>query len=787
MKKLTRKLLRDIATLRWQLASIALVVASGVAVLVAALGTFRSLEHARERFYASAAFPDVFVRLTSAPGSVADALARLDGVAGVQSRLTFDVPIDLEGVRAPIVGRVLSLPARGSVARQRLVLVSGRLPEEGERDEVAVNEAFAIARHLQPGDSLPTVLNGRREELTIVGTVLSAEHLAALRAGEVIPDDRHFGVLFVSHEALATAYERRGTFNDAVLWLSPGAEPRTVIGAVDRVLAPYGGYGAFDRTEQPAHRFVDGELRELEVEATVLPVIFLVVAAFLLNIVLARIVAAERTQIATLRALGFRKGPVIRHYLALASFVAGTGSLVGVALGILMGIGMTAGYRPFFRFPDLAFEVEIWVIVVAVATGLVAAMLGALGSARRIASLAPAEAMRSPTPRAFHMTWLDRLGLARHLTPSLRLVVRNVSARPARTATAIVGVSGAIGILVVGAFWNDALDALLDHQFRRVMREDVTVTFVTPVHDRAIRELAHVPGVRLAEGALAVPVRLSAGLREKRVALLGLSAGSTLRRLVKDDGSEMELPPEGLVLSSNLADRLDVVAGAQLVMEVLEGERFRRVVRVSSVIDEPVGMSAYMRADAMARLLDQGASVSLVFLALEPGREAAAHAAFRRLPAVASVAVKRSIVQRFESTLMSIVLVFSAVLTLLGALVVVGVVYNTARILIAEREGEFATLRVLGFTRANVSEAFLLELAAQIVPSLGVGALFGYGLSAVAVRLFGPEDLSIPLVVGPRTWAVALAVVLISAATSALLVRRRIDRLDLVSLLKVRE
>lgn len=787
MSRLWRKLLRDLSAMRWQLGSIALVVAMGVSILVSALGTYRSLGHARDRFYAQAAFPHVFVGLSRAPDHVADVLARLNGVAGVQTRLSFDVPIDIEGLRAPVVGRVISLPPRGAAARQRLVLASGRLPAEDRRDEVALNEAFARERALRPGDRLPTVLHGRREVLTVVGTVLSAEHLAALRPGETISDDAHFGVLFVAYDTLATAYQARGTFNEAVLWLAPGATARAVIGAVDRALAPYGGYGAYDRSEQPAHRFVDGELDELEVEATVLPVIFLLVASFLLNIVLARVVAGERMQIATLRALGFRRDPVVRHYLALASVVAAAGSTLGAALGVPMGIGMTNMYQPFFRFPDLAFEAEPRVIAAGVVTGMVAAALGALASARRIAGLAPAEAMRPPSPRMFHAAWFDRIGLTRHLSPSVRLVLRNVSARPARTAAAVVGVAASMSILVVGAFWNDAVATLLDQQFRLVMREDVTVAFVSPVRERAIRELAHVPGVRRAEGVIAVPARFSAGLHEKRVELLGLPPGGSLRRLIRADGREMALPAEGLVISGHLARRLRVGPGARVVIEALDGERPRRVVPVAAVLDALIGMTGYMRADALARLLGRGPGASFALLALEPGREDVAQRALRRIPAVASVTVKRALLRRFETKFLNLLVVFSAILTTLAALVVAGVVYNTARILVAERERELATLRVLGFTRADVSEAFLLELAVQVIPALFIGAAFGYGLAAMAVGRFGPEDMSIPLIIGPRTWAIAFATVLASAVASALVVRRRLDRLDLVSLLKVRE
>lgn len=787
MTELGKKLVRDLVTMRWQIVSIAIVVASGVGILVAAFGTFRSLVHARDRFYARTRFADVFVHLTRAPDAVADELAQIDGVGGVQTRLAFDVPLDLPEVAEPIAGRALSLPRPGQSARSRSIVVAGRLPRARARREVAVNEAFAEARGLGPGDVLPAILHGHREELTIVGTVIDAEHVAALRAGELIPDDAHFGILWLSYDALASAYGAEGTFDEASFWLAPGADERPVIAAIDLVLEPHGGYGAYGRDEQPAHRFVDGELTELEVEATVLPVIFLAVAAFLLHMVLARIVTQERSQIAALRALGFRVAPIVRHYVFFALIIASCGALAGVGLGVLMGMGMTSVYTRFFRFPDLAYEVEPVVVVVGIATSSVAGVLGAFGPARRLARLAPAEALLPPAPHAFRQSWLARTGIAARTPATLRLALRNVASRPWRAATSTFGVASAMGILVVGAFWGDAFDALLTHQFRWVQREDAVVTFVAPVRERGVRELAHVPGVRLAEGIRSVPVRLTHGAREKRTVLLGLSAGSTLHRLVAADGTETALPAEGLVLSGHLAERLGARRGSRIAVEVLEGERQRREVAVAAIVDEPLGMSAYLERGAIARLLDETPTTSGALIAVEPGRAREVHAALRGFPGISTISMRRMFVRRFQGTMMQIVLVFSFVLTVLGALVVTGVVYNAARILVSERERELATMRVMGFTRGDISEVLLLELAMQVFPALALGALIGYGLSFLAVDLFGPEDLSIPLVIGARTWGLALTVVLGAASASALVVRRRLDRFDLVSVLKVRE
>lgn len=787
MNYLRRKLVRDVATLRWQIVTIALVIAAGVALLVAAFGAYRSLLDARARFYAETRFADVFARLARAPAEVADQLTAIDGVSAVETRLTFDAPVDLEGVGERVAVRVISLVPERRRPVSRLLVQTGRMPEPRTTDEAVVNEAFAKARRLAIGDRLAVVLDGHRDEVVIVGTVLSAEHMAAFQGGEIIPDNARFGILWLPEDAVASAYQATGTFNEVALHLAPGASEPRVIAAVDRVLGPYGGYGAYGRSEQPAHRFVDSELGELEVEATVLPVIFLGVAAFLLNGVLARIVANERTQIATLRALGLRIAPIVRHYLSLAAITATLGALAGVAAGAGVGILMIASYAQFFRFPSLAFRVDGSIIAVALVVSVGAGLIGAFVSVRRIVALAPAEALQPEAPATFRASWLERAPGVRRLAATQRLVVRHIAARPLRTASAVLGIAAAMAVLVVGAFWTDSMNALLVHEFRDVRRQDATVTFHDAVDVGALAELRHIPGVRVVEGIRAVPIRLSHGRTTKRVELLGLAAGARLHRLVAADGSEVALPAEGLVLSRHLARRLGVGAGDVVQVDVLEKTRAHGELRIAMVVDELVGLGAYMNLDGVARLTGEAPSVSSALLTIEPGTAPALHEALARAPRVATVSIKANAVRLFDESMKAIVTFFSLLLTVFGAAIVIGVVYNAARILVAERARELATFRVIGFTGADVSEALLVELGVQVALGIPLGALFGYGLSAIAVRLFGPEDLSIPLVLGARTWALAIAVVLGASIASALLVRRRLDRLNLVEVLKVRE
>jgi putative ABC transport system permease protein len=653
-----------------------------------------------------------------------------------------------------------------------------------------VNEAFAKARHLVPGNPLVLVLNGRREALTVVGTVLSAEHVVAMRPDGALPDDAHYAILWLPYDALATAFDARGTFNEAVLWLAPDARERTTLAAVDAVLLRYGGYGALGRSDHPVHRFVDDELRGLEVEAMVVPFVFLAVSAFLLHVVLARVVAAERTQIATLRALGFPVAPIARHYLALATLTATAGAIPGLLGGALLGAWLTRIYGSLFRFPHLSYRIEPMLVALGLGVSVVAAAAGALASVRSIARLAPAEAMQPPAPPRSRATFVARCRLVARLPPAFQITAGELARRPGRPIASAFGIAAAMAVLVVGAFWIDAIESLVDTQFHRIQREDTTITFTTPVHDRAVRELAHVPGIRAVEGLRAVPARVTNGTRGRQVDVLGLPAPSTLHPLMARSGDEIALvagASSAVVLSRNLAEALEVGRGGTVSLELLERTRARLDAIVAGVADEPVGMVAYMEIRGLAKLLDEAPQFSSALVSFDAGRKDAMYDALRRLPRVATSFEKSVAVKSFEQTIGKIVEVFSSILTLFGALLVGGIVSSAARILLGERAREFATLRILGFTRRDVSELLLLELASQVVLALPVGAALGALLSSIAVRLFAPEDVSIPFVIGPRTWALSIGVVGVAALASALTVRRRLDQLDLMSALSVRE
>ncbi len=784
MLALHRKLLRDLARMWPQLLAVALVMSCGVATLTMSLSTLASLQAARERYYERYRFPHVFTHLKRAPLSLARRIAEIPGVARAQARVVVDVNLDVPGMAEPAVGRLISVPDRPPYGLSELHVRRGRLPEPG-RGEAAVSEAFADEHGLQPGSTLRAVINGRLEALRLVGVALSPEYIYQVRPGEVLPDDRRFAILWMPQRELAPAFDLDGAFNDVILALTRGASEADVIARLDRLTAEYGGQGAYGRADQVSDNYISNELDELRAMAMLPPTIFLSATAFILNIVFSRLIRTQREQIAVLKSFGYGRGAIARHYLGMALVVACAGSSLGVTLGWTLGRHLTAMYAQFFRFPSFDFHLDRRAVLIALGVAVGASIAGTLGAVRRAASLPPAQAMRPEAPPDYRATLLERLRLQRLLTPAARMVLRHLERQPVRALLSSMGISLAMAVLIVGSFVHGALLHLMDFMFSVTQRQDVTVTLVEPASPRAGHEVARFPGVLASEEFRAVAARIRAGARSRLQGVTGLVPSPRLNRVVDDRGRAVPIPEEGLLLSDILARLLGVRAGDRVVLEVLEGQRPVVEVPVSAVVTTYVGTAAYMDARALHRLLGEGAVISGAFLGVDAGAAPGLYTELKRTPGVASVTGKRAALDSFQETIAENILRMRLFNVMFATVIAFGVIYNSARIALAEREHELATLRILGFTRREVSGVLLGELAVLTLVAIPPGMLLGRGLAAIVVAALGGETVRIPLVVLPGTYAFAVTVILGAAFVSGMVVRRRLDHLDLIAVLKV--
>jgi putative ABC transport system permease protein len=788
MRAMDRKVLRDLWHMRGQVLAIGMVVAAGIAALVMSLSTLEALQETTAAYYERYRFGDVFAWVRQAPENAELRIADIEGVRAVQTRVSRFATLDIEGFAEPVMGQFVSVPEGSQPVLNQLVIRTGRLPEAGNPDEVVLNEPFAEGHTLEAGDSIVAVINGHRRQLRIVGTALSPEFIYALGPGALMPDDRRFGIVWMGREGLAAAYDLKGAFNNVSLALDRGADVEQVINQLDRILERYGGVGAFARKDQLSNWFVTNEMAQLKTMSKILPTIFLLVATFLTNMVLGRLVATERGQIGLMKAFGYSSIEVGLHYAKLVLGIVIVGGVLGVAAGTWLGRVNTQMYAEVFRFPLLLYRPSVSAAAIAVTVSLVSALAGAAGSVRRAARLPPAQAMQPPSPPVFRRMRIANARAARWLDQATRIILRNILRSPVRSVLTMAGAAASVGLLVLALQWNDSLNYLGDSYFFNAQHQDATIGLAEPQAETVLRDFEHLPGVLAAEPMRIVGADLSVGPVTHRGSITGLRQGAWLQPIFDDASNRvMPVPADGLVLGTMLADKLGVTEGDRVWLKVLEGRRPEVSMTVSGLVETYIAMPAFMNIDSLNRLLKERPSAEYVNLLIDRREEASFYAKLKELPMVSAVMLRQAAIDSFYGTIVEHIMVFITLFSGLAAALGFGVAYNSARIALSERGRELATLRVLGFTRGEISYILLGELGFLIAAALPFGCLLGIGLTELMTAAFNTELYRVPLVIQPSTYGLAVVVAVVSMVISAAVVRHRLDHLDLIGVLKTRE
>jgi len=787
MRAIDIKLWRELWGMRMQALAIALVIVSGVSIFIMSLSTLDSLYESREVYYRNHHFAQVFASLKRAPLSLAKRIEEIPGIDKVETRVVALINIDVEGFPDPVTGHLISLPDNSRGLLNQVYLRNGRLIEPGRDDEILLSEEFANAHGLKPGDKLHATIHGRRKKLTIVGIVMSPEYIYHIAHGALFPDYLRYGVLWMARKPLATAYDMDGAFNDVTMTLSKGTNPEDIIDRLDDLLKPYGGQGAYARKDQFSNRFLSEELKQQETIATIFPVIFFGVAAFLLNVVISRLISLEREQIAGLKAFGYSNLAVGMHYIKLVLMIVGLGLIGGLFVGIKLGQGLSNLYMDFYSLPFMLYTLKPQVILSAAFISITVSVLGTLYAVRGAIKLPPAQAMRPEPPALYRATLLERLGLQRLFSQPMRMILRHIERRPIKALLTTLGIAMACGIMMVGGFQEGAIDYMVEVQYSMSQREDLIANFTEPTSGRSLYSLHGIQGIEHVEGFRSVPARLRFEHRFYRTSVEGIEPNGDLLRLLDTDLRPIQLPEKGVILTDYLAEILHIQAGDMLTIEVLEGNRPTVEVQVIGTTKQYLGVTAYMQRHALNQLLKEGNAISGAYLKVDERHQEAVYSKLREMPRVAGIIIHDTAIQAFYDTLAETILFFTFISTLLGATISFGVVYNSMRIALSERNRELASLRVLGFTRGEVAYILLGELALLTLIAIPIGLMIGYGLCAYMAFKFDTDLYRVPLVLGHNAYAFAATVVIVSAVVSGYMIWRNLAHLDMVAVLKSKE
>ena len=784
---LNKKLLRDIWRLKGQVLAISFVVACGIATYIMSQTAITSLEQAKDTYFERYRLADIYAHAKRAPMRLMPQIEAIDGVAHAYPRVSFAATLDVPGMDEPATSLIISVPEIGEIPLNALYLVKGRFIEPGENSHVLVSEAFADAHNFSAGDHFSAVINSRKRQLTIAGIVLSPEFVYSLAPGSLFPDDKRFGILFMNRRALEATTNMDGAFNNLVIKTTPGTNEKLVMEQVNELLAPYGGIDAYPKDDQISYWFINNELKQLSSVGWVVPIIFLSVAAFLLNIVLGRQISIERDQIGMLKAIGYYNLDIGLHYLGFALTIVFIGAFIGTGLGVWLGSGLMTLYTLYFHFPSLDYIFSPSTLAVSGLISLFAAAIGTINAVQRVVALPPAEAMQPAPPMMYKKTLLERINLFKYLSTSGRMIFRHLERRFTRAILTILGVALSAAIFLASSFIIDSIDYMLEVQYDVADRGDATLSFVEPRSMQAMEDVTHLPSVLAAEPYRIVPARLRFGHRSHRGAITGVEPNASLKRMVDVNIKPVSMPDEGIMLSEKLASMLGAFRGDIITIEVLEGRRPTVQVRVVGLVQEYVGANAFMSLSALNSLMGDGNVISGAVLLTNKEEDQTLYTSVKNIPLINSIVMRSVLVQSVRDTMTQSIIETFIINTIFAGLIAFGVIYNTARISLSERARELGSMRVLGFTKGEVAIVLIGELIFLVTIAIPIGIWIGMIMSLGIIGSMDTELFRVPVIFSDRTIGATILLTLVTTLISSYVVWLRINKLNIVKVLKTRE
>ena len=700
---LTRKLGRDLRTRKGSLAALLAIVVIGVGCFVGMASVYRDLEGSRRQYYTRYRLADFWIDLKRAPQWTVGQVAEIPNVRRARGRVHMAVRIQPNGWREPLPGTAISMPSDRRPRLNDLRLRTGTWFSGPEAREVILNHSFAEAHGIRPGRRIHVLLLDKLHELLVVGTAMSPEFVYLMPAdGGLAPDPARFGVMYMPERFLQASCDLRGAFNE-IIGLVHDRSSEAMARTNDRIERRMDAFGVTNTTpydQQPSIRYLADELRGLRISAVVVPVLFLGVAALVLNVLMGRLVSQQRSVIGTLRALGLGRAAVTRHYVGYGLAVGLAGGLGGILLGLGIEHAMLGVYRPFFALPGIRphFYTELYLGALGLSSAF--AVLGTLKGVRMATRLTPAEAMRPPLPEKAGRVLPERIRpLWRRLGFAGRMSLRTMFRNPLRSGVSLLASAIATGLIVMAFSNMAALDYLMDYQFSRIVHHDIAVTLRDPKPLEAADEMAGLPGVSRVEPELTVPADLTNGARKKRVGVTGLMPGARMHTPLGEDGNLIRIPKRGLVLTRKLAELLGAGVGDRVRLRPLIGRREQTFAPVTAIVPTYLGLSAYADLRYLSGLLGERAVANTLKARLNrPEAPPGLLEQLQRRPAVVGMNRRVRSFEQLEETFGASMGAVLAVMILFAGMIAFGSVLNAAMVSLSERRREVGTLRVMGFT-----------------------------------------------------------------------------------------
>lgn len=792
MGVLNRKLRRDLLGNPGMLITVVAIIAVGTGLYIGMASSQRILQSSQQAYYAQYNFADFWIDVKKAPLTVVEPLAEIDGVAQIRSRVVFDVVLDLPSVEQPLTGRLISVPRTGLAdALNGLYLAGGPGFSDDRDQEVILAQPFAEAHGLTSGDRIEMILNRKRESFVVVGTALSPEYVYMVSGeGSIVPDPKHFGVLFVKEDFARDVLGFQDACNQIVGRLAPGAIDRVEVLLQDmtRRLEPYGVFSATPRSRQASNRFLSDEIKGLGVTAAVLPALFLLVAALVLNVVMSRMAERQRTIIGTLKAMGYSSRSVLMHYLAFGTVIGVLGAVGGAVLGVVLAKWLIQLYHDYFQFPTYLTRTYPDLLGHSLAFGLVCSLAGTAKGVWKVLKLHPAEAMRPRPPQVTRRLplerwrWLwERFGFRTHM--AVRTVFRN----PGRSISGIVSAALAGAIVLVTLVLYDSMGHMVRFHFDRARHSDVDLALRDETGAAVLDEALALPGVDYAEPSLAVVCHLRHGPAWRRVAVTGLPPTHRLVTPIDPRGRPIDIPPVGLAMSSKLAELMNVTVGDALELTPVRGRRETHHVPVTRITEGFLGLECYADIGYLSRLTDGELTINSIQMKVDGTRASELNRRIKELPNVAAMSAAQDARASIEGTFVRSMAATLGLTIIFAGILGFGSILNAMLIEIEDRRREVGTFAVMGYRPRQIAGIFFRESTMVFVSGLLLSVPLSWLLVRQIAGAYDTELYRMPVVFRAPTVLTGLTISLGFLLTAQAVVYQQIRKLDWLEAIKLRE
>ncbi len=786
MTKMDLMLLRMIKNSKSQFLAVLIIIITGICVYTSMSMASANLSNTLYTYYEENRFPHLFVQVLGAPVQATDRLQRIEGIAKVTGSLTMDVPVLTDDTEKRRTLRLVTIKDNEEEL-SRSTLLEGR-PLSDSRKEVWLISQYAKANGIKPGDEIRVQISGTDHRLEVAGIVANPEYIYLMENSQsIMPDEAGFGVGYVKEVPGRLIMGEGQNYNYIRIEYDPGYEPgaaeEALIEEVEAQLKPYGIISSVKREDQLSNAVMQEELLNLRRMSDSLPMLFLFTAGFILMMILSRMVKKDRLKIGVLKAMGYDNRQILLHYMKYAIIAGIVGGLLGSTIGMALAGAMTKLYLEFFNLPLLKLTFDVSYVFKAMFLAAVFCILSGIIGARGALKISPSDSMREEPPKKGKRILLERASfLWKRFSFSRKLVMKNVFRNKKRTVFVISGVALTYGMMLFTVTMPAVVDQMMNRHFTEFQKMDYNIGFYKPADERAVRDLDHIIHMDYAEGKIEFPFELARGHRETTVNILGLEKDTRFYSFKDTNNRPISIQKGGILLSENLAKTLKADKGDQILIRSLLTEKDDVEIPVAGVVKQSLGMNAYMEIDEMRDSLLEKNMITGVFVNF---RDTEIPSKLLKAKNVASVMSTEDMRRVYEEYMDLIILSIGFMLIFSG---IIGfcIVYIATMISIGEREGEFSSLRVLGFTKKEIFGMIRKEnniiTVAGIIVGIPIGELFCRYSSAIFTTDLYSIDMTPTL--GTLIWACIFTVGFVVLAQLA--TYRKIRGLDFLQALKNR-